>query len=57
MHRVLLEKARELQEFFIDTFVIEAIEAAISTGNEELLQITVNEFSNQRQMIEDAERV
>lgn len=53
--KTLLNEARELQEFFIGTYADKSLEAAITSGNEDLLKIAVTEYGNQRQLIEDSE--
>lgn len=50
---LLVEKARELQDFFLGTYADKAIEAAIETGNNDLIRLAVHEYSSARQLIED----
>lgn len=50
----ILEQATELREFFVGTYAERAIQAAIDSGNDELIRIAVNEYSSQAQQIEES---
>ena len=55
-HMVIAKQlARELQEFFANSYAETTIEEAIKSGNSELLLITVNHFENLRHQILEAE--
>lgn len=49
----LIKKARDLQEFFIGTYAEEALEAALQSGNSELLRLAVQEYMGARQLMEE----
>lgn len=55
MYKSYLVRARELQEFFTNTYVERVLEDAIKSENEELLRITVNQYESDRWQIEQAE--
>lgn len=53
----LKAQARELQDFFIDTYADKALEEAIKTGNSIVLGLTVVHFGSLASQIEEAERI
>lgn len=52
-----LDIAKELQEFFIGSYAEDTIQAAIDSGNAELLSLTIQNYQNERQLIEEAEEL
>lgn len=48
--------AHDLQEFFIGTYADKALQAALDSGNEDLLNIAVAEYGSLRENIEVEER-
>ena len=49
------DQARELQDFFTDTYADKALEAAITSRNTEVLALTVAHFGSLASQIEEAE--
>lgn len=54
-YKQLVKQARELQEFFTNTYAETALEAAVASGNSILLNDAVKEYASQRHQIEEAE--
>lgn len=48
-------QARDLQDFFTDTYADKALEAAIESKNTEVLALTVAHFGSLASQIEEAE--
>lgn len=55
MDKELIKEARELQEFFLGSYAEEALEAAIKSGNNDLLKLAVQEYGHEAELIEEQE--
>lgn len=55
VNQSLRDEALELQEFFLGTYAEKTLQAALDSNNENLLEITVSNFGNQRFLIEEAQ--
>lgn len=53
--KALVKEARELQDFFTNTYAEQALEDAISTGNNDVIRAVISEFRDKRWVIEEME--
>lgn len=53
--KTTIDEARELQDFFLGSYAEKALQAAIDSGNEDLLRVAVAEYGSLRENITNTE--